>query len=79
MSFKLQLKKKTKIRFLSGILVFVYLSIAFTILRFAILSIDCLLQPYLIQAIGQRILRKWENILLKIPFFNVIYSFEAIT
>jgi len=23
---------------------------------------------------GQKILRKWENILLKIPFFNVIYS-----
>jgi len=79
MNFKHQLKKKTKIRFLSGILVFVYLSIAFAILRFAILSINYLLQPYLIQVIGKKILRKWENILLKIPFFNVIYSVETFT
>jgi len=103
MNFKHQLKKTIKTRFLSGLLVIVPLFVAFGILKFAILSIDNFIKPYLIQAvgqefdfpflglavtlmviiltgifaanvIGQKILRKWENILLKIPFFNVIYS-----
>jgi len=84
-------------------LVIVPLFIAFAILKFAILSIDNFVKPYLIQVIGhqydfpfiglavtfmliiltgilttnvigQKLLRKWENILLKIPFFSVIYS-----
>jgi uncharacterized membrane protein len=103
MNFKYELKKTIKTRFLSGILVIVPLFITFAILKFAILSIDNFIKPYLVRAIGQefdfpflglavtlmliiltgilttnvigqKILRTWENILLKIPFFNVIYS-----
>lgn len=103
MNFKYELKKTIKTRFLSGIIVIVPLFITVAILKFAILSIDNFIKPYLIRAVGQefdfpflglavtlmiiiltgifatnvfgqRILRRWENILLKIPFFNVIYS-----
>jgi uncharacterized membrane protein len=103
MNFKNELKKTIKTRFISGLLVIVPLFVAFAILKFAILSIDNFIKPYLIQAVGhdyafpfmglavtlmliiltgilttnvlgQKLLKKWENILLKIPFFNVIYS-----
>lgn len=103
MNFKDELKKTIKTRFLSGILVIVPLFVAFGILKFAVLSIDNFIKPYLVQiigqdfgfpfmglavtlmliiltgilttnVIGQKLLKKWENILLKIPFFNIIYS-----
>jgi uncharacterized membrane protein len=103
MDFKNEFKKTIKTRFISGLLVVVPLFIAFAILKFAILSIDNFVKPYLMQlighqydfpfigiavtvmliiltgilttnVIGQKFVRKWENILLKIPFFNVIYT-----
>jgi len=103
MDFKKELKKIIKTRFLSGVLVIVPLFVAFGILKFAVLTIDNFIRPYLVKlighdpgfpfmglavtlmliiltgilttnVIGQNLLKKWENILLKIPFFNIIYS-----
>ncbi|UCE67978.1 MAG: DUF502 domain-containing protein [Candidatus Zixiibacteriota bacterium] len=103
MNFKNELKKTLKTRFISGLLVIVPLFIAFAILKFAVLSIDNFVKPYLMRVIGQeydfpfiglavtlmliiltgilttnvfgqKLVKKWENILLKIPFFSVIYS-----
>ncbi len=103
MNFKNEFKKTVKTRFISGILVIVPLFVAFGILKFAVLSIDNFIKPYLVKiigqdfgfpfmglavtlmliiltgilttnVIGQKLLKKWENILLKIPFFNIIYS-----
>lgn len=103
MNFKHEFKKTIKTRFISGLLVIVPLFVAFAILKFAVLTIDNFMKPYLIKVVGQeydfpfiglavtimliiltgilttnvlgqKLLKKWENILLKIPFFNVIYS-----
>ncbi len=103
MSFKSELKKTVKTRFISGILVIVPLFVAIAVLKFIIEAIDNFSKPYLLKIIGQelgfpfmglavtlmliilagifttnifgqKILKLWENIILRIPLFNILYS-----